>query len=636
MLLLLLLAPMVMAADTDGDGCDDDVDHAPGLAAPDLDGDGISSDCDLCVGDDGAGDPDGDGVCSDLDDDDDDDLCLDLVDVAPTVAGPDLDGDRIVDDCDLCLCDNATVDTDADGYCADRADDHDLDGCDDPFDLRPNLTTPDLDGDGVSQDCQVCPDGGLPDLDGDFCCGAVDLDSDGDGCPDALDSDPLRPGRRCGPREPAGCPEVCEDGFDQDGDGDGGCADDDCQLDLFCVEDCLDGADNDGDGLVDCDDPWCDGITSCLETCDDGVDNDRDGLADCADSDCTYTISCGGEDCHNALDDDGDGWTDCFDADCWGPATPCLEAACEDGIDNDGDGWIDRSDLECAADRPLRAWWRYHEDVCDNGIDDNHDQRTDCADPDCSLEPGCREVDCSDGIDNDADGLVDCEDGDCDRVGASCMELSCRDGVDNDGDGLLDCADDDCWGRGTPTCVVASIVDSGRVRYERRVSWTQRTGRRLQYSESQIRLEVLDVQGRVQLPAGTSCTWSFDHGWATFISDSGINIPSLPLTRTPVQVSAGCPLGTDQVVPPFINMYPTRLPALYVRAQWQQRSSYRATVSYYSAPDTFSFGGIGWSRRYDPWASRTEQLTWGTSVNNAQRRAGIRRDVREGLLGSRP
>ncbi len=66
-------------------------------------------------------------------------------------------------------------------------------------------------------------------------------------------------------------PEVCDDGADNDGDGDIDCADSDCAADPVCAppppdpEVCDDGADNDGDGDIDCDDSDCTGDAACEE-----------------------------------------------------------------------------------------------------------------------------------------------------------------------------------------------------------------------------------------------------------------------------------------------------------------------------------------------------------------------------------
>ena len=57
--------------------------------------------------------------------------------------------------------------------------------------------------------------------------------------------------------------EVCDDGVDNDLDGNVDCEDSDCMDD--CVEDCSDGVDNDADSDVDCHDDECTGAAGCEE-----------------------------------------------------------------------------------------------------------------------------------------------------------------------------------------------------------------------------------------------------------------------------------------------------------------------------------------------------------------------------------
>ena len=207
------------------------------------------------------------------------------------------------------------------------------------------------------------------------------------------------------------CPEICDDGADNDGDGLADCEDSDCAD--GCVEDCFDGIDNDGDTFIDCEDADCAG--QCTEDCADGKDNDGDGLIDCDDDDCDGSCP---EVCDDGRDNDGDGLTDCEDEDCDGS---CPEV-CDDGRDNDGDGSID------------------------------------CEDEDCADSELCVETDCDDGLDNDGDGLIDCEDGDC-ASAVNCAE-DCYDGIDNDGDALIDCVDDDCLGATDchPEGIIANVL----------------------------------------------------------------------------------------------------------------------------------------------------------------------------------
>lgn len=86
--------------------------------------------------------------------------------------------------------------------------------------------------------------------------------------------------------------EVCDDGLDNDGDGDVDCADFACRKSPDCVEDCENGVDDDADGLIDCEDGFCFEVFGCYEDCGDGLDGDDDGLVDCDDPDCMGTEGC--------------------------------------------------------------------------------------------------------------------------------------------------------------------------------------------------------------------------------------------------------------------------------------------------------------------------------------------------------
>ncbi len=121
------------------------------------------------------------------------------------------------------------------------------------------------------------------------------------------------------------------------------------------AEICDDGVDNDGDGQIDCRDVDCAGDPACIvpaEVCDDGIDNDGDGDIDCADLDCDAEPVCFVPDevCNDGVDNDGDGDIDCVDLDCAGdPACIVVPEICDDGVDNDGDRAIDCADVDCAG-----------------------------------------------------------------------------------------------------------------------------------------------------------------------------------------------------------------------------------------------------------------------------------------------
>ena len=242
-------------------------------------------------------------------------------------------------------------------------------------------------------------------------------------------------------------PETCDDNRDTDCDGndDNGCPCDYngnstgiCGMQTFvgdgnCSEptdyespeaSCDDGVDNDCDGDTDCADNDCGGEAcgsgsgascdsgSCVETdCGDGVNNDQDGATDCADTDCEM-LECNGS--GTACDSGGD----------------CRETVCDDGVDNDGDGDTD----------------------CDDR-NDCHMEECNGSGTACTGGGRCAELACFDGTDNDGDGDADCTDSDCpncptgstcDQDEERCVETICDDSSDNDGDGSTDCHDSDC------------------------------------------------------------------------------------------------------------------------------------------------------------------------------------------------
>jgi len=182
------------------------------------------------------------------------------------------------------------------------------------------------------------------------------------------------------------------------------------------VEDCDNGTDDDGDGQADCADPDCVSDPACqtaAEICANGLDDDGDGQTDCADADCADDPDCqpGIENCANATDDDGDGQIDCDDADCAqaGICQPGVEH-CANGADDDDDGAIDCADSDCA----LATHCQVTAEICDNSADDDGDGAIDCADPNCIGDTACEGwEDCQNGFDDDGDGVADCEDVDC-------------------------------------------------------------------------------------------------------------------------------------------------------------------------------------------------------------------------------
>ena len=124
------------------------------------------------------------------------------------------------------------------------------------------------------------------------------------------------------------------------------------------------------------------------------------------------------------------------------PSPPGAETNCSDNIDEDEDGLYDCDDPDCAYDPACVP-----EEVCGNGFDDDGDGYTDCYDADCAYEAACLYATeaCNNGIDDDWDYLVDCDDGDCGADPACLPDAEvCDNQYDDDGDGAEDCDDPDC------------------------------------------------------------------------------------------------------------------------------------------------------------------------------------------------
>ena len=206
--------------------------------------------------------------------------------------------------------------------------------------------------------------------------------------------------------------------------------------------------------------------TGCSEDCDNGLDDDFDGDIDCADSDCAAEVLCNCDEDADGYDNAGCGGSDCNDTDA--TINPGATEYC-DGVDEDCDGTIDDGAADATTYyRDADSDGYGNPDVtsraCSTPTGYVSNSR-DCYDSDATAHPGGTEA--ADGVDDDCDGTVDegtdaydddgdgyAEDGgDCDDTvtTASPAVLETCNGLDDDCDGIIDettdCYDDDGDGR---------------------------------------------------------------------------------------------------------------------------------------------------------------------------------------------
>ena len=268
--------------------------------------------------------------------------------------------------------------------------------------------------------------------------------------------DPCNCSQDCG--TPPSTETSCSDGIDDDCDGYVDCDDIDCAGDAACQ--C-------GNGICDPGEDYCSCPTDCgappAEICDNGLDDDCDGDIDCDDADCfgdPACPSCGdgtcnpGEDCHTCP-------SDCIGQTGGRPSSRycCGDGVCEgaeDAINCEvdcgagpvcGDGTCDPGEDECNCSQDCGT---PPAEICGNGIDDDCDGYSDCDDVDCFGDPSCPT--CGDGTCDPGEDQCNCSQ-DC---GTPPAEI-CDNGVDDDCDGFTDCDDSDCFG--DPAC--PSCVDKG-------------------------------------------------------------------------------------------------------------------------------------------------------------------------------
>jgi len=165
-------------------------------------------------------------------------------------------------------------------------------------------------------------------------------------------------------------------------------------------------------------------------SCNDGIDNDCDGDTDASDADCQGAVVCENIDtksvCNNELTCEWQGnpnTGNCVTID-GGTCTPdeTPEASCFDGNDNDCDTFTDcadTTDCDGASGGPTTCGVGVCESsgnlTCSDGAE------MDSCSPETPTEPG-GETSCNDGLDNDCDGLTDSTDPDC-GGGVDCSQI---------------------------------------------------------------------------------------------------------------------------------------------------------------------------------------------------------------------
>ncbi|WP_310594089.1 Ig-like domain-containing protein, partial [Flavobacterium sp.] len=503
--------------DTDGDGIpdyrdpDSDNDGIPDATedagctgtAPctptDTDGDGIpdyrdlDSDGDLKPDNqEGAADTDGDGIPNFQDTDSDGDGVPDSIDQCPLVVGTaatngcpdDFDGDGIIDAIDLDDDNDGILDSVENAACNPAATNCDSDG-----DGIPNRLDPDSDNDGISDvkeaggtdanndgkvdgavDANGVPqsaNGGLtaPDTDGDGKLNPYDLDSDGDGIPDAVEKGP--DGNNPLDSDNDGTPDYKDLDSDNDGILDavekGTNGNVPLDTDKDGIPDYRD-LDSDGDGIPDSVEKGTG--TTPLDTDGDGIpdfqdtDSDNDGIPDATeDRGCTGTAPC------TPTDTDGDGTPDYRDLDSDGDGIP---DAVEKGtgttpLDTDGDGTPDFQDTDSDGDgipdAVEKGTGTTPKDTDGDGIPDFQDTDSDNDGIPDAVEKGTGTTP----LDTDGDGIPDFQDTDSDNDGIpdAVEKGTGTTPADTDGDGIPDYRDPDSDNDGLPDSQEGTVDTDG-------------------------------------------------------------------------------------------------------------------------------------------------------------------------------
>ncbi len=218
---------------------------------------------------------------------------------------------------------------------------------------------------------------------------------------------------------------------------------------------------------------------SCAEVCNNGTDDDADGNADCADVECINEPTC------LTADFDGDGVSNAFEALCGTDPLVATESPLDDAflnpdgdsqlncvdVDDDDDGASDVAELASCLDPESKNKSNEHPalDICTGAAPCGPAGQANCvtagADGNCNgavdtTEFLCSAIEdnCGDGLDDDSDGFVDCDDNQCVPTSFCAFDDFDNDGVPN---GIeLQCLTDPLSNLTTPTPAQADDPDS--------------------------------------------------------------------------------------------------------------------------------------------------------------------------------
>ncbi len=336
------------------------------------------------------------------------------------------------------------------------------------------------------------------------------------------------------------CSEICDNGIDDDGDGQIDCADGDCGMPsitsitptnpnncpaldngsivINATGNNLEYSTNNGtsyqssntftglsngtynirvrNSVTGCEDTDSRTLTdpSCSEICDNGIDDDGDGQIDCADGDCgmpsitsitptnpnncpaldngSIVINATGNNLEYSINN-GTSYqssntftglsngtynirvrnsiTGCEDTDSRTLTDPSCSEICDNGIDDDGDGQIDCADGDCGMPsitsitptNPNNCPALDNGSIVINATGNNLEYSTNNG---TSYQSSNTFTGLSNGTYNIRvrNSVTGCEDTDSRTLtDPSCSEI-CDNGIDDDGDGQIDCADGDC------------------------------------------------------------------------------------------------------------------------------------------------------------------------------------------------